>query len=108
MVLHHWVDIISASDDIPPQPLSEPLESPLSAQIIPVQPFDLVVFGGTGDLALRKLLPALYHRDADGQLPEDARVIAVSRQALDDDSYRASDRGECDGGSCCWYQIIDA
>ena len=61
----------------------------MSAQIIPVQPFDLVVFGGTGDLALRKLLPALYHRDADGQLPEDARVIAVSRQALDDDSYRA-------------------
>ncbi|MDP4823465.1 MAG: glucose-6-phosphate dehydrogenase [Aestuariivirgaceae bacterium] len=60
----------------------------MSAQIIPVQPFDLVVFGGTGDLALRKLLPALYHRDADGQLPEDARVIAVSRQALDDDSYR--------------------
>lgn len=60
----------------------------MSAQIIPVQPFDLVVFGGTGDLALRKLLPALYHRDADGQLPEDARVIAVSRQALDDVSYR--------------------
>ena len=31
--------------------------------VIPVQPFDLVIFGGTGDLALRKLLPALYHRD---------------------------------------------
>ena len=61
----------------------------MTAQIIPVQPFDLVVFGGTGDLSLRKLLPALYHRDADGQLPEDARVIAVSRQTLDDAQYRA-------------------
>ncbi|HVJ54742.1 MAG TPA: glucose-6-phosphate dehydrogenase [Aliidongia sp.] len=43
------------------------------------EPFDCVVFGGTGDLALRKLLPALYHRDRDGQLPDEARIIGVSR-----------------------------
>jgi glucose-6-phosphate 1-dehydrogenase len=36
----------------------------------PVEPFDLVIFGGTGDLAVRKLLPALYHRFIDGQIPE--------------------------------------
>lgn len=60
----------------------------MSAQIIPVQPFDIAVFGGTGDLALRKLLPALYYRDMDGQLPGDARIIAVSRQDLDDIAYR--------------------
>jgi glucose-6-phosphate 1-dehydrogenase len=60
----------------------------MSAQIIPVQPFDLVVYGGTGDLAMRKLMPALYHRDRDGQLPIEARIIAVSRQELDDESYR--------------------
>ena len=35
----------------------------------PVAPCDFVVFGGTGDLAFRKLLPALYLRDRDGQLP---------------------------------------
>ena len=39
----------------------------MSSQIIPVEPFDYVVFGGTGDLAERKLLPALYHRQLAGQ-----------------------------------------
>ncbi len=51
-------------------------------------PFDLVVFGGTGDLAHRKLLPALYHREPIGQLGEDARIIAVSRRPLSDEEYR--------------------
>ena len=37
----------------------------MSSQIIPVQLFDLVVFGATGDLAMRKLLPALYWREND-------------------------------------------
>ncbi|HKG75700.1 MAG TPA: glucose-6-phosphate dehydrogenase, partial [Aestuariivirgaceae bacterium] len=61
----------------------------MSAQIIPVPPFDLIVFGGTGDLAMRKLMPALYHRDRDGQLPGEARIIGISRSALDDAGYRA-------------------
>ena len=43
------------------------------AQIIPVAAFDYVVFGGTGDLATRKLLPALFHRDVDGQIPPATR-----------------------------------
>ena len=47
------------------------------AQIIPVAPFDYVVFGGTGDLALRKLLPALYHRHQDQQITGPSRIIAV-------------------------------
>ncbi len=51
-------------------------------------PFDLVVFGGTGDLAHRKLLPALYHREPVGHLGEDARIIAVSRRQLSDTEYR--------------------
>ena len=37
------------------------------AKFIPAAPFDIVIFGGTGDLSRRKLLPALYHRDRDGQ-----------------------------------------
>ena len=53
-----------------------------------VAPCDIVVFGGTGDLAMRKLLPALYLRDRDGQLSEDSRIIAVSRAGLDDAGYR--------------------
>jgi glucose-6-phosphate 1-dehydrogenase len=58
------------------------------SQIIPVAAFDCVVFGGTGDLATRKLLPALWHRDADGQIPAESRIIAVSRRNLDDVEYR--------------------
>ena len=49
------------------------------AKLVPVQVFDLIIFGGTGDLSMRKLLPALYHRDRDGQIIEDSRVIAVGR-----------------------------
>ena len=49
------------------------------AKLIPVDVFDLIIFGGTGDLAMRKLLPALYHRDRDGQVTGDSRIIAASR-----------------------------
>ncbi|WP_136659675.1 glucose-6-phosphate dehydrogenase [Nitratireductor sp. XY-223] len=61
----------------------------MSSQIIPVEPFDYVVFGGTGDLAERKLLPALYHRQISGQLTEPTRIIGASRSELDDEGYRA-------------------
>ena len=57
------------------------------AKLVPVETFDLVIFGGTGDLAMRKLLPALYHRDRDGQLTPQSRIIAASRGALDHDEY---------------------
>lgn len=59
------------------------------AQLVPVDPFDLIIFGGTGDLAMRKLLPALYHRDRDGQLTADSRIIAASRGALSREEYLA-------------------
>ncbi len=59
------------------------------AEFIPVGSFDIVIFGGTGDLSRRKLLPALYHRWADGQIPEDARIIGVSRSDMDDAAFRA-------------------
>jgi len=59
------------------------------AELVPVEPFDLIIFGGTGDLAMRKLLPALYHRDCDGQITPDSRIIAASRGALSRDEYLA-------------------
>jgi len=52
------------------------------AQFVPTDPFDLVIFGGTGDLSRRKLLPALFHRDHDCQFSENSRIIAVSRGDL--------------------------
>jgi glucose-6-phosphate 1-dehydrogenase len=57
-------------------------------KIIPVATFDCVVFGATGDLTLRKLLPALYYRFRDGQMPPSSHVIAAARSELDDDEYR--------------------
>ncbi len=54
----------------------------------PVAPCDFLVFGGTGDLAMRKLLPALYLRDRDGQLPDETRIFSVSRAGLDDAGFR--------------------
>jgi len=52
------------------------------AKFVPVDAFDLVIFGGTGDLAERKLLPALYHRDKDCQFTDDSRIICASRGEL--------------------------
>lgn len=57
-----------------------------------VQSFDLVIFGGTGDLAARKLLPAMFHRFIDGQIPADSRIIGIAREATDDAGYRAQMR----------------
>ena len=57
------------------------------ANFVPVDEFDLVIFGGTGDLAMRKLLPALYHRERDGQIMADSRIIAASRGDLGRDEY---------------------
>src|SRR5579859_8002639 len=48
-------------------------------KIIPVESCDFVVFGGTGDLSLRKLLPSLYFRDQDRQITEDTRIVLASR-----------------------------
>ncbi|TMV08610.1 glucose-6-phosphate dehydrogenase [Ruegeria sediminis] len=59
------------------------------SRVIPVEPFDLVVFGGTGDLAQRKILPALFRRFCGGQWPEDVLVLGAARKKLDDDGYRA-------------------
>jgi glucose-6-phosphate 1-dehydrogenase len=64
----------------------------MTSRIIAVEPFDLVVFGGSGDLTFRKLLPALYHRHRDGQLPGDSLILGVSRRPLSDADYRAATR----------------
>jgi glucose-6-phosphate 1-dehydrogenase len=64
----------------------------VTAQTIPVDPFELVVFGGTGDLAYRKLLPALFLRDRAGQIVGPSRIIAVSRRQMSDDEYKQTTR----------------
>ncbi len=53
------------------------------ARVIPVDTFDLVIFGATGDLARRKILPALCRRFAEGQMPAEARIIGAARSPID-------------------------
>ena len=62
----------------------------MAAKFPRVDPFDVVVFGGTGDLAYRKLYPALFHRDMNEQLTDPTRVIGVSRRPLPVDAFRRS------------------
>ena len=59
------------------------------SRVIPVESFDLVIFGGTGDLARRKILPGLYRRFLAGQMPASARIIGAARADLNDDGFRA-------------------
>ena len=54
-----------------------------------LQDFDLVLFGGTGDLAMRKLLPALYRRFLAGHFPLRARIVGVARANMERDAYLA-------------------
>jgi len=56
---------------------------------------DMLVFGGSGDLALHKLLPALYHLHRDGRLAADMRIIAVARSPLQRSQYQALAERHC-------------
>ncbi|TLP59414.1 glucose-6-phosphate dehydrogenase [Parasedimentitalea maritima] len=58
------------------------------SRVIPVQSFDLVLFGATGDLARRKILPSLFHRFQLGQFCDSSRIIGASRSDMDVDSFR--------------------
>ena len=58
------------------------------SKVIPVDPFDLVIFGGTGDLAKRKILPGLYRRFVSGQMPSTARVFGAARSELSQAEYK--------------------
>ncbi len=76
---------------LPGQPTAEPTpENPLTAGLerLPVPPTTLVIFGATGDLARRKLLPALYNLAHDGALPARFHLVGVSRQEKAHENYR--------------------
>ncbi len=56
-------------------------------KIIPVDPFNLVLFGGTGDLARREILPGLYRRFHVGQIPKTSKIIAVARKEYNEHEF---------------------
>ena len=59
-----------------------------TAPPVAADPVSLVIFGGTGDLARRKLLPALYNLHLDGVLPPRTAIVGTGRPAMSDDQYR--------------------
>src|SRR5262245_60382772 len=52
------------------------------------QPLTVVIFGASGDLTSRKLIPALFNLSLKGRLPPEARVVGVSRTPMTDDAFR--------------------
>src|SRR6187431_565667 len=61
-----------------------------NAQRLPKpDPHVLVLFGATGDLARRKLIPGLFHLEQVGLMPDDYRIVGTSLDELDDEEFRA-------------------
>jgi glucose-6-phosphate 1-dehydrogenase len=68
-----------------------PLQVSERARVIP-PPNAMVVFGGSGDLAHRKIVPALYNLELNRLLPQHFAVVGVARSAFSDEEYRADMR----------------
>ena len=80
------------------------------SRVIPVETFDLVVIGATGDLARRKILPGLFRRYCAGQMPGGARIIGAARSDMDADGFRtlvSEAVGEFGGKSANEYDELE-
>ena len=73
---------VGAPEQAPENPLVEGLER------LPVHPTTLVIFGASGDLAKRKLLPAIYNLAHEGAAPERFKLIGCVRSGWCDDEFR--------------------
>ena len=76
------VDVKPDPHTLGENPLIEGLER------LPVPATTLTIFGATGDLAHRKLLPALYNLAHEGALPERFNLIGISRREMPDEEFR--------------------
>lgn len=65
---------------------------PTEEALAPVEPCTLVIFGGSGDLARRRLIPALYNLLLDGLLPANFAVLGLGRKQMSDEEFRATVR----------------
>lgn len=68
---------------------------------------NLTIFGGTGDLTFRKLLPALYNMKLTGRLPEKTRILIIGRRDYDDQAYRDLGRKWVEQFSRLPYRLED-
>ncbi len=88
-----------------------------------LDPFEIVLFGGTGDLAMRKLIPALFQRFVAGQFDARAHILAAASSALTREAYIARALEHCrehvaapefsearwtEFAACLDYQQVDA
>ena len=91
-VTHNSIEIPPALSHVRPMPESENLvaaSAPHSAEARkPAEPCSIVIFGASGDLTARKLIPALYHLFKEHQMPSAFRVIGFARREKTDDSWR--------------------
>ncbi len=79
------------SDVAAPAASANPLREGLSFQLA-ADPQTLVIFGGSGDLAARKLVPALHNLQRNALLPGAFATVGLGRRELDDEAYRARQR----------------
>jgi glucose-6-phosphate 1-dehydrogenase len=75
-------ELLTPEPELRSQPMS------LASERLPIAPTVLVIFGATGDLSQRKLLPALYNLADEGALPGRFHLIGVSRSARSDEEFR--------------------
>jgi len=66
--------------------------NPPQETLPPVEPTTLVIFGGSGDLARRRLIPALYNLLLDGLMPANFVVLGLGRKPMSDEEFRATVR----------------
>ncbi len=76
-------------------PVENPLREGLARERVP-QPCTMIIFGASGDLTKRKLVPALYSLGRDRLLPSAFSVIGVARRDIGDEAFRQSMRESCD------------
>lgn len=65
---------------------------PAPEALAPVEPCTLVIFGGSGDLSRRRLIPALYNLLLDGLLPSNFAVLGLGRKTMTDEEFRTTVR----------------
>ncbi len=74
------------------QAQSNPLREGIATRTVP-QACTVVIFGATGDLTHRKLMPALYNLAADGELPPELAVVGMARRPKTNEEFRERTRG---------------
>ena len=85
--------------------MSETTTEPTSPRL--PEPFVMVVFGASGDLTRRKLMPAIFQLWCQNRLPESAAIVGYSRSDKTDESFRAELCNSIRDELCCHRGLID-